>query len=217
MLVGLIGANIQNSLSPALFEDACAAHGIAGHYHLMDLDALPGRSLTDLLAAARIAGFAGVNVTYPCKEAVLPLLDGCRAEARQIGAVNTVTIGAADAPSATTPTAPAFAARSRRRWAASASRRPGRAGRRRRRGPRGRLRPVRSWFAAAAGERPQCQAGRGPGAAVGRHRCEIVADPRRRLRSRPAWSTPRRSAWPAACLACRSRPTPSGASTGWPT
>src|SRR5262245_18448146 len=92
MLVGLIGANIQKSLSPALFEDACEAAGIRGHYHLMDLDRLPGSSLEKLLEAARTAGFAGVNVTYPCKEAVLPLLDEVSAEARQIGAVNTVTI-----------------------------------------------------------------------------------------------------------------------------
>ena len=76
MLVGLIGANIQKSLSPALFEDACAAKGIRGHYHLMDMDLLPGRNLDDLLHAARTAGFKGVNVTYPCKEAVMPLLDG---------------------------------------------------------------------------------------------------------------------------------------------
>jgi shikimate dehydrogenase len=94
ILVGLIGANIQKSLSPAMFEDACAALGIAGHYHLMDLDRLPGRSLPDLLAAARTAGFAGVNVTFPCKEAVLPLLDEVSEEAREIGAVNTVTIAA---------------------------------------------------------------------------------------------------------------------------
>ena len=93
ILVGLIGANIQKSLSPVLFEDACAAAGLAGHYHLMDLDRLPGRRLPDLLAAARAAGFAGVNVTFPCKEAVLPLLDEVSPEAREIGAVNTVTIG----------------------------------------------------------------------------------------------------------------------------
>ncbi len=93
-LLGLIGANIQGSLAPALHEDACAAAGIRGHYHLMDLDALPGRALAGLLGAARSAGFAGVNVTYPCKEAVLPLLDEVSAEARQIGAVNTVTIAA---------------------------------------------------------------------------------------------------------------------------
>jgi shikimate dehydrogenase len=92
MLVGLIGANIQKSLSPALFEEACRTAGIRGHYHLMDLDLLPGRTLADLISAARTAGFKGVNVTYPCKEAIVPLLDDLSAEAGQIGAVNTVSI-----------------------------------------------------------------------------------------------------------------------------
>jgi len=92
ILVGLIGANIRQSLSPALHEDAFAAIGMAGHYHLMDVDTLPGRTLPDLLAAARTAGFAGVNVTFPFKEAVIPLLDQVSDEARQIGAVNTVVI-----------------------------------------------------------------------------------------------------------------------------
>ena len=92
MLVGLIGANIQKSLAPALFADVCAASGRRGHYHLMDVDALAGRGLEDLLGAARTAGFAGVNVTYPFKEAVPALLDAVAADARQIGAVNTVTI-----------------------------------------------------------------------------------------------------------------------------
>src|SRR6185312_3941001 len=90
VLIGLIGANIQGSLSPALQEDACAAAGLRGYYHLMDLDKLPGRRLPDLVSAVRSAGFRGVNVTFPCKEAVIPLLDEVSAEARQIGAVNTV-------------------------------------------------------------------------------------------------------------------------------
>lgn len=93
-LVGLIGANIQKSLSPRLHEDAFAAAGIRGYYHLMDLDRLPGRGAGDLLAAARTLGFTGLNVTFPCKEAVLPLLDEVSPEARQIGAINTVTIDA---------------------------------------------------------------------------------------------------------------------------
>lgn len=93
-LVGLIGANIQKSLSPLLHEDAFAAAGIRGHYHLMDLDLLPGRRIGELLEAARAVGFTGLNVTYPCKAAMLPLLDEVSAEARQIGAVNTVTIDA---------------------------------------------------------------------------------------------------------------------------
>jgi shikimate dehydrogenase len=90
-LVGLIGANIGQSLSPALHEDAFAAAGMAGHYHLMDATE-PRRSLSDLLAAARLTGFAGVNVTFPFKEAVIPLLDRVSPEAAEIGAVNTVVI-----------------------------------------------------------------------------------------------------------------------------
>lgn len=62
------------------------------HYQLIDLDcagagvdALPG-----LITAARIMGFAGLNITYPCKQSVIPLLDALSGEARAIGAVNTV-------------------------------------------------------------------------------------------------------------------------------
>jgi shikimate dehydrogenase len=92
-LVGLIGANILQSLSPALHEDAFAAAGIRGAYHLMDVDVLKGRTLADLVAAARTVGFAGFNITFPFKEAVLPLLDELSPEALEIGAVNTVAIG----------------------------------------------------------------------------------------------------------------------------
>lgn len=91
LLVGLIGANIQGSLSPALHEDAFAAAGIAGHYHLMDLDRLPDRRLDELFAAMRVTGFDGVNVTYPCKEAAYALMDELSPQAHQIGAINTVT------------------------------------------------------------------------------------------------------------------------------
>ena len=90
LLIGLIGGNIGGSLSPALHEDACAAIGIGGHYHLMDVDGPRPRTLPGLLDAVRLAGFAGVNVTYPFKEAVLPLLDTVAPEAAEIGAVNTV-------------------------------------------------------------------------------------------------------------------------------
>jgi shikimate dehydrogenase len=95
MLVGLIGINIGQSLAPALHEDAFAAAGMTGHYHLMDADTPRKRSLPDLLAAVRQSGFGGVNVTFPFKEAVIPLLDEVSAEAREIGAVNTVVFDAA--------------------------------------------------------------------------------------------------------------------------
>src|ERR1051325_731735 len=91
-LIGLIGANIMKSLAPALHIDAFAAAGITGHYHLMDVDQLPGRTFKGLLDAVKTAGFAGVNITFPFKQEVMKLLDELSTEARQTGAVNTVVI-----------------------------------------------------------------------------------------------------------------------------
>lgn len=92
MLCGLIGAGIQRSLSAALQEEEARRHGIRMHYQLIDLDRAIGgiEALSGLIEAARIMGFAGLNITYPCKQAVMPLLDELSEEARAIGAVNTV-------------------------------------------------------------------------------------------------------------------------------
>jgi len=46
--------------------------------------------LPELMRAVRIMKFAGLNITFPCKQAVIPLLDALSDEAREIGAVNTV-------------------------------------------------------------------------------------------------------------------------------
>jgi shikimate dehydrogenase len=92
MLLGLIGANIMGSLSPALFADAFAAAGIDGFYHLIDIDRLRERRLPQLLDAMRVAGFAGANITFPFKQDILPLLDAVDPDAAQTGAVNTVAI-----------------------------------------------------------------------------------------------------------------------------
>ena len=92
MLVGLLGANIQGSLSPALFAEAFTAAGIDGYYHLLDADRLRERRLPQLLAAIKAAGFAGANVTYPFKQEIIPLLDAIDESAAEVGAVNTVVI-----------------------------------------------------------------------------------------------------------------------------
>ena len=89
MLVGLLGANIQGSMSPALFADAFAAAGIDGYCHLLDADRLPGR-LPQLFEAIKTAGFIGANVTFPFKQEIIPLLDAVDPSAAQVGAVNTV-------------------------------------------------------------------------------------------------------------------------------
>jgi shikimate dehydrogenase len=86
-LVGLIGEGIQGSRSPALHEHEAHRLGLALHYQLIDL-ARDGRSASDLprlLDAAQAVGFAGVNITHPCKQAVLPLLDRLSADADAIG------------------------------------------------------------------------------------------------------------------------------------
>lgn len=92
LLLGLIGSGIQRSLTPAMQETEAAAQGLRAHYQLIDLDqarvgvdALPG-----LIQAAKVMGYAGLNITYPCKQAVIPLLDSLSDEARAMGAVNTV-------------------------------------------------------------------------------------------------------------------------------
>jgi shikimate dehydrogenase len=92
LLIGLIGAGIQRSLSPALHEEEGRHHGLRLHYQLIDLDAagVGAEVLPELVRAARVMGFAGLNITYPCKQSVIPLLDALSEEARAIGAVNTV-------------------------------------------------------------------------------------------------------------------------------
>lgn len=92
LLIGLIGSGIQKSLSPRLHEEEACHHGMRLFYQIIDLDTT-GASVDDLptlIRAARIINFAGLNITFPCKQAVLALLDDLSDEARTMGAVNTV-------------------------------------------------------------------------------------------------------------------------------
>jgi len=93
-LLGLIGSGIQRSLTPAMHEEEARAQGLRLHYQLIDLEprGLGVQALPGLLEAARTIGFAGLNITYPCKQAVLPLLDELSDEAAAMGAVNTVVL-----------------------------------------------------------------------------------------------------------------------------
>jgi shikimate dehydrogenase len=90
--VGLIGRGIQESKSPAMHRAEAAAQGFDLTYELLDLDqrGLENAGLVQLLEEAEARGFAGLNITYPCKQAVIPLLDKLSEEAQTIGAVNTV-------------------------------------------------------------------------------------------------------------------------------
>lgn len=84
---GLIGYPVAHSLSPRMQEAGFAALGIEARYELWET------SLSDLSArvqSLRSSQMFGANVTIPHKEAVLPLLDECDAQAARIGAVNTI-------------------------------------------------------------------------------------------------------------------------------
>lgn len=89
-LCGLIGAGIQQSLSPALLEEEARAQGLRLHYQLIDIDTAGTEVLPTLIAAVRVMGFAGLNITYPCKQIVIRLLDELKDDARAMGAVNVV-------------------------------------------------------------------------------------------------------------------------------
>ncbi|WP_376988092.1 shikimate dehydrogenase [Bosea sp. R86505] len=90
VLLGLIGTPIAHSAAPAMHEAAARAAGFELHYHLIEVAGAGRADLVAILDGVRRMGFSGINVTYPYKEAVVPLLDALSPEARAMGAVNTV-------------------------------------------------------------------------------------------------------------------------------
>jgi len=93
-LIGLIGSGIQASRTPAMHMLEASRQGLRYVYKLIDLEKLGvgAEALPDLLNAAERLGFDGLNITHPCKQAVIPLLTDLSPEARAIGAVNTVVL-----------------------------------------------------------------------------------------------------------------------------
>ncbi len=94
VLAGLIGKGIAESRSPALHEREGARQGLRLIYQLIDFDplGLGPEALPELLTGAQRLGFAGLNITFPCKQAVIPHLDGLSPDAAALGAVNTVLL-----------------------------------------------------------------------------------------------------------------------------
>ncbi len=92
VLAGLAGRGILESRTPWMHEREGSAQGLHLAYALFDFtDRHWGdEQLPHLLDACQRLGFAGINVTFPFKQAVIPLLDELSDGARAIGAVNTV-------------------------------------------------------------------------------------------------------------------------------
>src|SRR5437764_670109 len=85
-------SNAEHELVDWIHE--AKAQGLQLSYELIDLDKLGVgiEALPGLLADAKRRGLAGLNITYPCKQAVIPLLDDLSSEARALNAVNTLVI-----------------------------------------------------------------------------------------------------------------------------
>src|SRR4030081_3687357 len=75
-----------------MHEQAALDLGLRCHYQLIEVAGAGSDELRVLLEGVRRLGFAGVNVTYPYKEAVIGLLDDLTPDAAAIGAVNTVVV-----------------------------------------------------------------------------------------------------------------------------
>jgi shikimate dehydrogenase len=88
-IAGIFGWPIAHSRSPRLHGFWLDRHGIDGTY--IPLAVAPANFATAFRALPAL-GFRGVNITVPHKEAALAQCDTVDAQARRIGAVNTVVV-----------------------------------------------------------------------------------------------------------------------------
>jgi shikimate dehydrogenase len=90
--LGVLGWPVAHSRSPAMHNAALAAVGLSDwHYQLLPV---PPELFAETVRALPAAGFRGVNVTIPHKQAALALADEATKQARAIGAANTLTLEA---------------------------------------------------------------------------------------------------------------------------
>ncbi len=86
-LAGVIGHPVAHSRSPRIHRHWLVTHGLNGYYIPMDV---APEDLESVIRTLPKAGFVGVNITVPHKEAVLALADQISDRATLIGAANTL-------------------------------------------------------------------------------------------------------------------------------
>ena len=105
---GVLGWPVAHSRSPQIHHAAYDALGLDGwRYQRLPV---PPDVFEETVRALPKAGFDGANVTIPHKEAALALADSASAEAREIGAANTLTFNDDGAIAADNTDAPGFLA-----------------------------------------------------------------------------------------------------------
>ncbi|MHA7777160.1 shikimate dehydrogenase [Roseibium sp. M-1] len=92
VLAGLIGRGIARSRTPEMHMAEAASQSLRGVYRIIDVDTLPvdKQNLEVIVHAAEMTGFNGLNVTFPFKMDVIPLLDELSPNAAAVGSVNTI-------------------------------------------------------------------------------------------------------------------------------
>lgn len=92
VLVGLIGRGIGLSRTPRMHEVEGARQGLRTVYKLLDTDTMGATppAFAEILRAAELTGYAGLNVTYPYKQEAIAHLDVLSDAARAVGSVNTI-------------------------------------------------------------------------------------------------------------------------------
>ncbi|BCY17569.1 MAG: shikimate dehydrogenase [Chloroflexi bacterium] len=92
--LGLTGWPLGHSLSPLMHSAALRAAGLEGDYNLFPARPMPegAEDLHGLVNWLRTGELAGLNVTIPHKQSVIPLLDGLSPAVQAIGAVNTIVM-----------------------------------------------------------------------------------------------------------------------------
>jgi len=86
-LYGIIGHPLAQTLSPALHNWGFARLGVAAAYAAFPT---PPEKLAAFIQAVRTLPIAGLSVTIPHKETVMPLLDAVAPSAQRANAVNTL-------------------------------------------------------------------------------------------------------------------------------
>jgi shikimate dehydrogenase len=101
--LGVCGWPVAHSRSPQMHNAGLAAAGLDGWRYLRL--PLPPELFAETVRALPAAGFRGVNVTIPHKQAALALADRASDAARAIGAANTLTFadGAIEADNTDAP------------------------------------------------------------------------------------------------------------------
>ena len=90
MKIGLIGNNISSSNAPDIHIRLAKIFQIPLKYFLFDLKDKEENYFAVLLEELRVAGFKGVNITFPFKEKIIKHVDNISKNSRNIGSANTL-------------------------------------------------------------------------------------------------------------------------------